>query len=64
MSDIQPPALRDSDLIHLAIKRMERVAEKMQRFEYDDELETHMRDTTEWFEYILAKRFTPEQEDA
>ena len=61
MKDIQPPALRDSDLMYLAVKRLERVAEKMQRLEYDSELEAHMRDLDEWFQYILAKRF-PDQE--
>lgn len=61
MTDVQPPALRDSDLMYLAVKRLERIAEKMQRLEYDSELEAHMRDLDEWFQYILAQRF-PDQE--
>lgn len=47
-----PPSLRDSDLVFLAIRRMERVAEKMQKFEYDDELKRHIADADEWLQYL------------
>ena len=55
----QSPPVQDSDLIYLAIKRLERVAEKMQRFEYDEELERLMIIAGEWFEwaaYNIARR--------
>lgn len=46
------PAIYDSDLILLAINRLQRVADKMQRFEYDDELERHMERAVEVFDWV------------
>ena len=53
MSEPGGPRLRDSDLVYLGIRRMERVAEKMQKLEYDSELEQHMNDASEWMEYLM-----------
>ena len=52
MEEQEGPRLKDSDLVFLAIKRMERVAEKMQKFEYDDELNTHLGDADTWLQYL------------
>lgn len=52
MEDQEGPRLKDSDLVFLAIKRMERVAEKMQKFEYDDELNRHLEDADTWLQYL------------
>lgn len=51
MPERQSPPVHDSDIIYLAIKRLERVAEKMMRFEYDDELDRHMDAAAEWFDW-------------
>ncbi len=59
MTQRQSPPVYDSDLIYLAIKRLEAVAEKMQKLEYDDELDTMMERAAEWFEwaaYNITKR--------
>lgn len=51
--------VQDSELIHLAIKRLERVAEKMMRFEYDDELEKQIQlvaELVEWAGYNMQWR--------
>jgi hypothetical protein len=59
----KPPAIHDSDLIFLAIKRLERVAEKMQRFEYDNELDMHLSRAEEmfaWAAWNMANRNTSE----
>jgi hypothetical protein len=46
------PAFRDSDVIYLCIKRLEAVAQKMSRLEYDDELNTLMVEAGEWFDWL------------
>lgn len=59
MTERKSPPVYDSDLIYLAIKRLEAVAEKMQRLEYDDELNKMMERAAEWFEwaaYNMAQR--------
>lgn len=45
------PAIRDSDLIYLSIKRLEAIADKMQRFQYDEELDRLMQECIEMFEW-------------
>lgn len=55
----QGPPVHDSDLMWLAIKRLKSVARKMERLEYDEELEQLMRKAAEWFEwasYNIARR--------
>lgn len=57
------PVIRDSDLIYLAIKRLEAVAAKMQRLEYDAELDTMMERAAELFQWAawnMANRNTSE----
>lgn len=59
------PAIYDSDLLYLAINRLERAAEKMQRREYDAELDDHMQRAGEMFEWAawnMANRRTGEEE--
>lgn len=59
MGERQSPPVYDSDLIYLAIKRLEAVAEKMQKLEYDAELDTMMERAAEWFDwaaYNITKR--------
>lgn len=48
----EQPAIRDSDLIYLSIKRLEAVAEKMAKLEYDAELDRMMSSAMEMFEWV------------
>lgn len=60
----QGPAIRDSDLIYLAIKRLEAVAFKMQRYEYDAELDRMMTSAIEMFEWAghnIARRLAEDE---
>lgn len=38
----EPPPVADSDLIVMAINRLQRAVTKMQAFEYDDQLQEHL----------------------
>ncbi len=49
--EIDSPPVTDSDIIWLAIKRLEAVAVKMQKLEYDDELDELMKVADEWFSW-------------
>lgn len=51
MSGRDSPPVTDSDIMYLAIKRLERVAEKMMKLEYDDELDRLMNAADEWFSW-------------
>ena len=62
----QSPPVTDSDLMFLAIKRLERVAEKMMAKQYDEELDDLMATAAEWFdwaEYNIARRAGLTQRD-
>lgn len=53
------PPVRDSDLMYLAIRKLEAVAEKMARLEYDEKLDELLREADEWFDwaaYNINKR--------
>ena len=54
MSAVEAPKMRDSDLIFLMVKRLEQVAVKMTRYEYDQELEDLMSESAEIFEWMAA----------
>lgn len=63
----EQPTIYDSDLIVLAIARLERVAEKMRAREYDTELTEHMERATalfDWAAWNMAHRATHEGEPA
>lgn len=45
------PPLRDSDLMYLCIRQLERVAERMARYDYGPELRQDMQRAVEWFEW-------------
>lgn len=47
----QGPAIRDSDLIYLSIKRLEAIAQKMTKLEYDEALDRMMTEAIEMFEW-------------
>lgn len=42
MKQPEPPAVADSDLIVMAINRLQRAVAKMQAYEYDDVLQEHL----------------------
>ena len=53
------PALADSDVIWLVIRRLERAAEMMQRHDYGPDLEEHLTKVTElmdWLQNVMAAR--------
>lgn len=55
----QSPPVKDSDLIWLAIKKLEAVAVKMTNHEYDEQLDELFNDAANWFEWAafnIAKR--------
>jgi hypothetical protein len=55
----QEPSLRDSDIIFIAVKRLERAAEMMQKFQYDIELEEHLEKAGEllaWVGWSMSQR--------
>jgi hypothetical protein len=57
------PTIYDSDLLFLAINRLERAAVKMQAREYDAELDDHMQRAAEMFEWAawnMSNRRTAE----
>jgi len=47
----EQPAIKDSDLIYLTVKRLEAVAAKMAKLEYDAELDKMMSSAVELFEW-------------
>lgn len=47
--DRRAPALRDSDLMYLAVKRLEAIADKMAKHEYDDALDAMMLEAADLF---------------
>lgn len=49
--DRESPSVRDSDVIYLAIKRLEAVANKMMLRQYDSELDALMKEASDWFEW-------------
>ena len=51
LNERMSPPVRDSDIMWLAIKRLTAVAEKMQKREYDAELDELMATAAEWFEW-------------
>ena len=58
------PTIYDSDLLFLAINRLERAAKKMQAREYDAELDDHMQRAAEMFEWAawnMSHRNTREE---
>lgn len=58
------PTIYDSDLIQLAIIRLQRAVEKMQRREYDAELDDQMARAGEMFEWAawnMSNRNTREE---
>lgn len=48
----EQPAIKDSDLIYLTIKRLEAVAGKMAQLEYDSELDQMMESAIELFDWV------------
>jgi len=59
MNERMSPPVSDSDIIWLAIKRLEAVAVKMQKLEYDEELDKLMNLASEWFDWAafnIARR--------
>lgn len=62
----QSPPVRDSDLIYLAIKRLEVVADKMMRLEYDETLDQLMQEAADWFEWAawnMAERASKQEQE-
>ena len=58
------PALADSDVIWLVIRRLERAAEMMQRHDYGPDLEEHLTKVTElmdWLQNVMAAREAQER---
>ncbi len=59
----EAPQIRDSDVIYLAVKRLEEIARKMQRLEYDDKLDQMMVEAAELFTWAtenIVRRQTEE----
>ncbi len=59
----EAPQIRDSDVIYLAVKRLEEIARKMQRLEYDDKLDQMMVEAAELFTWAaenIVRRRTEE----
>lgn len=55
----EAPMVRDSDVIYLAVKRLEAAADKMTRLEYDanvDRLLKEAAELLEWVAYNIGKR--------
>lgn len=52
MSDPVPPPVADSDLIVMAINRLQRAVTKMQSFEYDDALSDHLTRAAEMLGWV------------
>ena len=48
----EQPAIKDSDLLYLSIKRLEACADKMAKLEYDGELDRMMASAMELFEWV------------
>lgn len=46
------PTVRDSDVILMVTKRLDLVAEKMMRLEYDHTLERWMKEAGDLFQYL------------
>lgn len=51
---IESPPFRDSDAIQIIIRRLELIAEKMLRRDYDAEFERHMTEAAEWLDWLAA----------
>lgn len=63
----QPPAVTDSDLIVMAINRLQRAVVKMQALEYDEQCEEHFVRASEMLGWVAAnmwarKESEPDQE--
>jgi hypothetical protein len=52
MTTPEPPQVADSDLIVMAINRLERAVVKMQAFEYDDQLQEHLSRAAEMLGWV------------
>jgi hypothetical protein len=53
------PPLKDSDIMWLAIRKLEAVAAKMEKLEYDEALDALMESANAWFEWAafnMARR--------
>lgn len=60
----QAPRMRDSDVIYLAIKRLEEVARKMQRLEYDDKLDQMLAEAAEFFTWMTSEIQSRQEADS
>lgn len=61
----EAPLIRDSDVIYLAVKRLDAIAGKMQRLEYDEKLDEMMREAADLFEWAalnISRRRSDEDE--
>lgn len=60
MKTPEPPPVADSDLIVMAINRLQRAVVKMQAFEYDDQLNEHLTRAGEMLGWVAENMWQRE----
>lgn len=61
MKSPEPPPVADSDLIVMAINRLQRAVVKMQAFQYDDELQEHLTRAGEMLGWVAENMWSREE---
>ena len=64
MSATQPPQVADSDLIVMAINRLNRAVVKMQARQYDDEFQDHFTRAVEMIGWVATNIWAREEREA
>lgn len=64
MSSLEPPQVADSDLIIMAINRLERAVKKMQALEYDDEFQEHFTRAVDMIGWVATNVWAREERAA
>lgn len=64
MRSAEPPSAADSDLIVVAINRLQRAVVKMQAREYDDELQEHLEKAAEFLGWVATNIWLREEPES
>lgn len=63
MKSPEPPQVADSDLVVMAINRLQRAVTKMQAFEYDAQLEEHLTRAAEMLGWVAQNMLSRQEQE-